>query len=671
MKPKCYVHYSMLYLELSLKLSELTVEELLMRQLVKKGMIASVAGLTVIGLVSASSISLVSAETSMSTSETDASSQKALTDSSSSLINQDESDDQASAQSASTEDTTKASKSIKSEESDSSTASDLNTVLTPNKSIGPGFYDTNQTKYSIRGKSRAATNTQSFIDAVAPGAISGWKKYQILPSVSIAQAILESGWGASTLSTKAYNLFGIKGRYNGQYVVMPTSEYINGSYVTVNAEFRKYPNWAASIEDHGKFLNVNSRYHNILGVRDYRQVTQGLHDAGYATDPNYPASLNNIITGSNLTQYDRMAIQQSNYGDIDNFTVDTNNDQLSIRGWHVSDLAYGKPYHYLFIMNADTKREILRIKLPTTSRPDVARKYPNVYNSTNSGFEYTLQLYNKLRGKRIYLKSRYSSDSTGSKSYVDFDYQALTRQVPALQNQSFMDNFYQSKNKLRVSGWHATNLSDKYSTHYLILMNADNNRELMRLGVPKITRTDVAKAHPDIKGSAQSGFDINIDMPKKLRGKRIYVISRYATPQTVDSKYVVDTNFSKKALQITGLQNKGDIDSFKQESDTLKVRGWHAADGSNKYRAHALILMNADTNRELTRIYTPTVTRTDVERVYSQIYGAEKSGFEATFKLTNKLRGKRVYVISRYYNPETGDRAYLDYRYSKNTIKLS
>lgn len=78
---------------------------------------------------------------------------------------------------------------------------------------------------------------QAFIQSVAPGAIQGWNEYKVLPSITVAQAIVESGWGRSTLSTQAHNLFGIKGSYNGNSVVMRTREVYGGRSVYVNANF--------------------------------------------------------------------------------------------------------------------------------------------------------------------------------------------------------------------------------------------------------------------------------------------------------------------------------------------------------------------------------------------------------------------------------------------------
>lgn len=171
-----------------------------------------------------------------------------------------------------------------------------------NSAMGPGFYDTDL------GNQRMARSTNVFLDNIKKGAIDGWSRYKILPSISAAQAVLESGWGKSTLAINANNLFGIKGRYNGSYVIMPTLEYINGQWITVNAEFRKYPSWDASVEDHGSFFHENPRYSNLIGVTDYRTVARLLQEDGYATDPEYAAKLISIIEYNGLADWDVQAL---------------------------------------------------------------------------------------------------------------------------------------------------------------------------------------------------------------------------------------------------------------------------------------------------------------------------------------------------------------------------
>lgn len=149
---------------------------------------------------------------------------------------------------------------------------------------------------------------QAFIQSVAPGAIQGWNEYKVLPSITVAQAIVESGWGRSALSTQAHNLFGIKGSYNGNSVVMRTREVYGGRSVYVNANFRAYANNSESVTDHGRFLNVNSRYRNLLGDTNYASVANKLRQDGYATDPNYASTLIRFVQTYNLNQLDAVAL---------------------------------------------------------------------------------------------------------------------------------------------------------------------------------------------------------------------------------------------------------------------------------------------------------------------------------------------------------------------------
>ena len=150
-----------------------------------------------------------------------------------------------------------------------------------------------------------------FISSISAYAKKGYEDYDILPSVTIAQAILESGWGESTLSSKYNNLFGIKAddRWSGKRVNMETKE--NYSDI-IQGEFRAYEDYESSIEDHGKFLSENSRYkdNGIFNKKTYEGQTQALEDAGYATvkDENgeaiYSDLLVEVIRNNNLMLYD-------------------------------------------------------------------------------------------------------------------------------------------------------------------------------------------------------------------------------------------------------------------------------------------------------------------------------------------------------------------------------
>ena len=95
-----------------------------------------------------------------------------------------------------------------------------------------------------------------FIESIEQQAYENYKKYGILPSITIGQAILESGWGKSQLALDHNNLFGIKAdnRWSGDIATMVTKENYSDE---IEASFRKYASKAESIEDHGLFLYEN------------------------------------------------------------------------------------------------------------------------------------------------------------------------------------------------------------------------------------------------------------------------------------------------------------------------------------------------------------------------------------------------------------------------------
>lgn len=151
---------------------------------------------------------------------------------------------------------------------------------------------------------QAAWLNTAVADAKAATAGTG-----VLASVTVAQAILESGWGQSTLaSAPYYNLFGIKQGtgWQGSIVNMNTSEYVNGKWVTVLAPFRSYRSQMASFQDHTNFLLANSRYaaNGVINAKNYVAMANGLQAAGYATAPTYASTLISLVERYNLQSLD-------------------------------------------------------------------------------------------------------------------------------------------------------------------------------------------------------------------------------------------------------------------------------------------------------------------------------------------------------------------------------
>lgn len=158
-----------------------------------------------------------------------------------------------------------------------------------------------------------------FITKMAPLAVADMRKSGVLASVTLAQAILESGWGTSELAVNACNFFGMKASlsgntwpsaWNGATYTKDTGEQKeNGEHYTVTAAFRKYQDAAASVADHSAYLtgamkDGKKRYEGLAGEKDARAAITIIKNGGYATSLDYVEKIMNIIDKYKLTAYD-------------------------------------------------------------------------------------------------------------------------------------------------------------------------------------------------------------------------------------------------------------------------------------------------------------------------------------------------------------------------------
>lgn len=168
------------------------------------------------------------------------------------------------------------------------------------------------THYAATTEFKVNAQTQKFIAEIGNAARELGQKYDVYASVMIAQAILETGSGSSQLSSSPYyNLFGIKGDYNGNSVTFNTSEDSgNGSLYQISSSFRSYPSVKESLSDYvallKKGVGSNQDFYKPTWrseAKNYLQATAYL-TGKYATDTKYNDKLNSLIATYHLTQYD-------------------------------------------------------------------------------------------------------------------------------------------------------------------------------------------------------------------------------------------------------------------------------------------------------------------------------------------------------------------------------
>lgn len=129
----------------------------------------------------------------------------------------------------------------------------------------------------------------------------------VLPSVCIAQAALETGWGTSVMMKKANAYFGIKAGllWRGKRYSTKTKECYDGiNLVTITDAFRAYNSLQKSIEDYYKLICNSSRYKKACNVLDAQVAITAIKNAGYATAPDYIQSVMSVVKCHNLTKYD-------------------------------------------------------------------------------------------------------------------------------------------------------------------------------------------------------------------------------------------------------------------------------------------------------------------------------------------------------------------------------
>lgn len=148
---------------------------------------------------------------------------------------------------------------------------------------------------------------QEFVNYIAPliKRIGNERGYKIV-STTIAQAIIEGGYGKSLLASKYHNHFGMKAGkgYKGKQVNLKTKEeYTVGTLTTITDGFRVYDNDEAGVKGYYDFISAK-RYANLKTAKDYKEFAEMLKADGYATSSKYVNTLCNCVKTWGLEKYD-------------------------------------------------------------------------------------------------------------------------------------------------------------------------------------------------------------------------------------------------------------------------------------------------------------------------------------------------------------------------------
>ena len=167
-------------------------------------------------------------------------------------------------------------------------------------------------RYFVNGKYGKSPSQSEFINKITPGVLKAIKGKGLFPSIAVAQACLETGYGNDSLSPPPiYNLFGIKASKDtppSRYYEMRTAEYKNGKKYYITAKFMKFSGYDEAFEYYAKLFTKNNwlrkYYAGVLAAKTPEEAAEALTGT-YATDPNYGKKLLDIIDKHGLRELDK------------------------------------------------------------------------------------------------------------------------------------------------------------------------------------------------------------------------------------------------------------------------------------------------------------------------------------------------------------------------------
>ncbi len=188
---------------------------------------------------------------------------------------------------------------------------------------------------NLQAKEFLNMTNEQYINTMGPIAQADYSRTGIFASVTLAQSIIESGWGKTGLAVENNNMFGMKCSSNWpaeKCTNWETGEDTSGGMITIVAGFKKYDSVEESVNDHSLLLTTASRYSAALTASNYTEQIQAIKDGGYATDRNYVSKIVKAIQIYNLDKWDvKINTSMSNLVCSDSPT--------GLNGWNIRTVA--------------------------------------------------------------------------------------------------------------------------------------------------------------------------------------------------------------------------------------------------------------------------------------------------------------------------------------------
>ena len=346
-----------------------------------------------------------------------------------------------------------------------------------------------------------------------------------------------------------------------------------------------------------------------------------------------------------------LVIDNGNHAVIDNLES-RDGKEVHVSGWHATNQAAGKKYHYIIAYDQTRNREITRQRVVNgQERRDVASAYPSVANAGFSGFDVTFSLTPEYGQDNIQFISRWTNDPAGNGQSTDYWFQPVTKD-----NRGNLDTWNLSNGHLTVSGWHANDVSIYEPNHFLIVFDNTTQRQVASAEVQNQVSADVASAFPTIRSANRARFNVDFGKLNLINGHSYSLVSRYSSSDDGNGGSGSYTDYWYPSFVLN--QGGYSIDGLHSDGQSITVSGWMASDASLTQN-HPYIIMLAD-GKEVARQQVTLMGRNDVAKAYPQVNNSQFSGFTATFSLPQGSVSQYQFVL-RFSNATNGEGQHTDF----------